>query len=163
MKALLLVVLATGSVQATELTQVPTWSRDDLQFFLHGSLGTEVVPEKVLDAFRATYPDMFPDFGLIPDAASGLPVGFSRREVKHLAGLPSLGINCASCHVGEIQSRGGQRVRVLGMTAQFDVESFFGAVIVATFRTADPANMKRFLASRGVDVRQFEVGAGDPA
>jgi hypothetical protein len=88
---------------------------------------------------------MFPDFGLIPDAVSGLPVGFSRREVKHLASLPSLGINCASCHVGEIQSRGGQRVRVLGATSHFDVETFFGAVIVATFRTADPANMEKFL------------------
>ena len=31
------------------------------------------------------------------------------------------------------------------MTAQFDVEVFFGAVIVATFRTADPANMEKCL------------------
>ena len=29
-------------------TQVPTWSPDDLQFFLHGSMSTEVAPENVL-------------------------------------------------------------------------------------------------------------------
>jgi len=42
------------------MAQVPTWSRGDMEFFLHGSMGTEVVPEKVLQAFRATYPDLFP-------------------------------------------------------------------------------------------------------
>lgn len=133
-----------------DLPQVPTWSRADLEFFLHGSLGAEVIPEKVLRAFRAQYPDLFPDddfaaFGLIPDPSAGWPVGFSRREVKYLAGLPAVGINCASCHVGEIESRAGQRVRVLGLTSHFDVEAFFGAVLVATYRTADPANMERYL------------------
>jgi hypothetical protein len=140
-----------------DMPQVPTWSHADLEFFLHGSLGTEVIPEQVLRAFKATYPTLFrggadTDFGLIPDPAAGLPVGFSRREVDHLAGLPSVGINCASCHVGEIQSRDGKRVRVLGVTSHFDVEAFFGAVIVATFQTAEPANMERFLAN----YRNFE-------
>jgi hypothetical protein len=143
----LALLLLNASVQATDSRQVPTWSSDDMKFFLHGSLGTEVIPEKVLDAFRATYPEMFSDFGLIPDARSEFPVGFSRREVPHLAGLPSLGINCASCHVTEIQSRDGQRVRVLGTTSHFDAEAFFGAVIVATFRTAaEPVSMETFLA-----------------
>jgi hypothetical protein len=32
----------------------------------------------------------------------------------------------------------------LGGTSHFNVEAFFGSVLVATFRTADPANMKRF-------------------
>lgn len=136
--------------QRVDLLQVPTWSRADMQFFLHGSLGTEVVPERVLAAFVMTYPDLFPDsdlatFGLIPDPSVSLPIGFSRREVKHLGGMSAVGINCASCHAGEIQSSEGQRVRVLGMTAHFDVETFFGAVIVATFRTQDPTNMERFL------------------
>src|SRR5690242_1540694 len=31
--------------------QVPGWSEEDLKFFLHGSMGTEVVPEAVLRAF----------------------------------------------------------------------------------------------------------------
>ena len=31
--------------------QIPKWSAEDLDFFLHGSMSTEVVPEKVLRAF----------------------------------------------------------------------------------------------------------------
>ena len=39
---------------------MPTWSHADLDFFLHGSMSTEVVPETVLRAFIKTYPDLFP-------------------------------------------------------------------------------------------------------
>lgn len=31
--------------------QVPKWSAEDLSFFMHGSMSTEVVPESVLRAF----------------------------------------------------------------------------------------------------------------
>ncbi len=133
--------------------QVPTWSADDMQFFLHGSMSTEVVPENVLKAFRATYPDLLPGrdlsaFGAIAVPGGDLPIGFSRREVPHLGGLRSLGINCASCHVGRVASPGGgEPLRILGVTSQFDPEAFFGAVIAGTFRTAEVANMMRFLKS----------------
>ena len=132
--------------------QVPTWSRQDLDFFLHGSMSTEFVPETALRAFMRAYPDLFPtqDFshlGLIPDPAFGWPVGFSRAKVPHLGGLSSVGVNCAACHVGEVTSAAGTApIRVLGMTSHFDAEAFFGSVIVATFMTGDPANMKKFLA-----------------
>lgn len=143
-----------------EAEQVPTWRPDDLQFFLHGSMSTEVVPERVLHAFVQTYPDLFPrpdlsHFGLISDPAFGWPVGFSRRQVPHLGGLSAVGVNCAACHVGELVSAGGGTpVRVLGMTSHFDAEAFFGAVTVAGFRTVEPANMQRFLAAY--------LAAGDP-
>jgi Cytochrome c len=66
--------------------------------------------------------------------------------VPHLGGLPSIGVNCAACHVGQIDFGATARpVRVLGMTAHFDAEAFLGAMVVATFRTSDPANMKRYL------------------
>src|SRR5436305_10590419 len=92
--------------------QVPTWSSQDMQFFLHGSMSTEVVPETVLRAFIRTYPDLFPsnnlsNFGFIPDAKFGWPIGFSRDKVPHLGGLSAVGVNCASCHVGEIPPDGG--------------------------------------------------------
>src|SRR6202011_1474552 len=59
---------------------------------------------------------------------------------------PALGINCASCHVAQITSISRpEPIRILGVTSHFDVESFFGSVLVATFKTADPENMKRFL------------------
>src|ERR1035438_6584534 len=78
----------------------------------------------------------------------GWPAGFSRAKVPHLGGLSAVGVNCASCHVGEITPPdGGPNVRLLGMTSHFDAEGFLGAVIHSTFRTADPANMKKFLAA----------------
>ena len=85
--------------------QVPGWSKEDLNFFLHGSMSTEVVPESVLRAFIKTYPDLFPSsdlshLGMIPDSQFGWPIGFSRKNVQHLGSLSAVGINCASCHVG---------------------------------------------------------------
>ena len=136
-----------------EKAQIPKWSADDMNFFLHGSMSTEVVPEPVLQAFIKIYPDLFPredlaNLGLIPDSEFGWPIGFSRKEVKHLGNLPAVGLNCAACHVAEIHSsKSATPVRVLGVTSHFDAEAFFGAVIVATFRTADPANMKRFASA----------------
>src|SRR3984893_11080091 len=134
--------------------QVPTWSQDDLNFFLHGSMSTEVIPERVLRAFIKTYPDLFPTndlshLGLIADPRFGWPIGFSRKnEVKHLGGLPAVGINCASCHVAQITSTSGSEpIRILGVTSHFNVEAFFCSVLVATFKTSDPANMKKFLAA----------------
>src|SRR5205085_9315159 len=89
--------------------QVPGWSKEDLNFFLHGSMSTEVVPEAVLRAFIKTYPDLFPSsdlthLGLIPDKEFGWPIGFSRKRVQHLGGMSAIGINCASCHVAQITS-----------------------------------------------------------
>jgi mono/diheme cytochrome c family protein len=138
---------------STARNQVAAWSDDDMQFFLHGSMSTEVVPVNVLKAFQATYPELFPPpglaaFGLLNGADSALPVGMSRRPVPHLGGLESVGINCAACHVADVAPRaGGVPVRVLGVTSHFDAEAFFGSVASATFATADPANLSRFLRS----------------
>jgi hypothetical protein len=142
---------AETSPPGAERAQVPQWSKADLDFFLHGSMSTEVVPEPVLRALMSAYPDLFPSsdlshLGLIPDAGFGWPVGFSRTPVSHLGGMTAVGINCAACHVGEVTA-GGKRVRVLGMTSHFDSEAFFGSLIGATFRSEDPANMKKFLAA----------------
>lgn len=135
-----------------ETAQIPKWSAEDLDFFLHGSMSTEVVPERVLRAFIKIYPDLFPAsdlayLGLIPDPKFGWPIGISRKaEVKHLGGLSAVGINCASCHVAQITSSAAKEpIRILGATSHFNVEAFFGAVLVSTFRTSDPANMKLFL------------------
>jgi processive rubber oxygenase RoxA-like protein len=131
--------------------QTAAWSADDRAFFLHGSMSAEMVPERVLRAFIIVYPDLFPradltNFGLIADPAFGWPIGVSRRPVAHLGGGPALGINCAACHVTELAAAdGGAPVRVLGATGHFDVEAFFGALTVATFRTADPNAMLPFL------------------
>jgi hypothetical protein len=134
--------------------QIPKWSADDLDFFLHGTMSTEVVPERVLRAFIKIYPDLFPAsdlayLGLIPDPAFGWPIGISRKaEVKHLGGLSTVGINCASCHVAEIHSSANKEpIRILGATSHFNVEAFFGSVLVSTFKTSEPGNMKLFLGA----------------
>jgi hypothetical protein len=116
-------------------------------------MSTEVVPEVVLRAFMRAYPDLFPTadlshLGLISDPEFGWPIGFSRSKVKHLGGLSAVGTNCASCHIAEITSVSSNApIRVLGATSHFDVEAYFGSVLLASFRTAEPANMKRFLAA----------------
>ena len=145
---------APSVVSTIAAEQVPTWSRADMDFFLHGTMSTEVFPEAVLRAFIKTYPELFPTedlshLGLIPDPEFGWPIGFSRKkEVKHLGGLAAVGINCASCHVAQItHASSSTPIRILGVTSHFDVESFFGSVLVATFKTAEPANMKGFLSA----------------
>jgi hypothetical protein len=101
--------------------QIPKWSAEDLDFFLHGSMSTEVVPENVLRAFIKTYPELFPTndlshLGLIPDPAFGWPIGFARGKPAHLGGLSSLGINCAACHVAQVESASAHRpMRILGV------------------------------------------------
>src|SRR3977135_2867047 len=110
-------LVATAGIQAApdqpkvkiDSAQVPKWSAQDMDFFLHGSMSTEVVPESVLRAFIKTYPDLFPTsdlshLGMIPDSEFGWPIGLSRKDVKHLGGLSAVGINCASCHVAQITS-----------------------------------------------------------
>src|SRR5207237_9785914 len=92
--------------------QVPSWSKDDLNFFLHGSMSTEVVPEAVLGAFIKTYPDLFPSadlshLGLIPDKEFGWPIGFSRKNIQHLGGLTAVGMNYASRYVASITTTCG--------------------------------------------------------
>src|ERR1700722_15474186 len=85
-----LLCLATGFTFGDQpqpgVAQVPAWSHHDMDFFLHGSMSTEVVPEAVLRGFIQIYPDLFPSqdlshLGLLPDPAFGWPVGFSRNNV----------------------------------------------------------------------------------
>ncbi len=136
-----------GSRHAIDSRQTPGWSADDEEFFLHGSMSAEFVPERVLQAFRATYPELFPGwYGLIEEASSPLPIGLSRRRVAYFGGQVSVGFNCASCHLSEYRGRDGATLRVVGAAGPFDVYSFSGAVVVSMLRTAEPANMERFLS-----------------
>jgi hypothetical protein len=135
--AIFLLACALGASGATEtkrpgidIEQVPAWSNQDMNFFLHGSMSAEVIPENVLRAFIKIYPDLFATsdmthLGLIPDPEFGWPIGLSRANVKHLGGLPALGINCASCHLAQVTSKSvNQPLRILGATSHFDVENF---------------------------------------
>src|SRR5205823_1314909 len=165
--AITIAAQAETSKSGIDTAQIPKWSAEDLDFFLHGSMGTEVVPEPVLRAFIKIYPDLFPAadltyLGLIPDPKFGWPIGFSRKaEVKHLGGLSAVGINCASCHVSQINSISAKEpIRILGATSHFDVEAFFGSVLVSTFKTSEPANMKLFLSAYFAELDNPEARGG---
>jgi hypothetical protein len=69
--------------------------------------------------------------------------------------MSAIGMNCASCHVAQISSIShSQPIQILGVTSHFNVEGFFGSVLVATFKTPDPENMKRFLRNYVSDIEK---------
>ncbi len=131
--------------------QTPTWSLDDERFFLHGSMGSEFIPERMYRAFFKAYPDLYPGgdlsaYGVIYEPGKSWPIGFSRRETPHLANLPSIGINCAACHFAEVREAPDRPpIRVIGPPATFDVYSWVGAMAVSMARTTEPANMTAYL------------------
>lgn len=139
--------------------QVAELTADDIDILMHGSLATEVLPVKLLAAFPRAFPDLFPEpdmsnFGLVPDPEAGMPLGVSmKKSVQHLGGEDAVGINCASCHMTEVDfGDGGGPLRVVGPAGQFDVNAFFGAVVVGMIRPqaiekGDPVNMKRLLSA----------------
>jgi hypothetical protein len=139
--------------------QTPGWSAQDQQDFLYGSMGNEFVPERVLRAFFRTYPDLFPGgdlaaFGVLPAPGREWPVGFSRRAVAHLGGQPSIGLNCAGCHLNEFrEATQTPGIWLIGPPAAFDVYAFSGALAVAMARTTEPATMVRFLGAYRPDLR----------
>lgn len=132
--------------------------------FLRGSMGSEFIPERVFQALIRTYPDLYPGgtlaaFGAVADPAEEWPVGISRRETEHLGRQRSIGINCAACHVADIE--GPSRVRVLGRPGIFDVYSFFGALATAMLRTTEPANMKAFLVNYAPESKEAVARQGE--
>lgn len=141
------------SIHGLDSRQAPGWSEPDARDFLYGSMGNEFVPERFLRAFMATYPDLFPGgslaaFGVLAETGREWPAGFSRRNVAHFGGQPSIGLNCAACHVNEFREAPDRPgIRIIGPPAAFDVYAFSGALAVAMVRTTEPANMVRFLSA----------------
>lgn len=154
-----LVVVAVGCAHLGQAThgldprQTPGWSGRDAADFLYGSMGNEFVPERFLRAFIAIYPDLFPGgslaaFGALTAPGREWPIGFSRRNVAHLGGQPSLGMNCAACHMNEFREAPDRPgIPIIGPPAAFDVYAFSGSLAVAMARTTEPANMVRFLSA----------------
>jgi mono/diheme cytochrome c family protein len=126
-------------------------SAEDAEFFLNGTMSAEFIPERVFRAFLTAYPELFPGgdvaaYGAIRTAPGELPVGFTRRTVAHLGGQPSLGINCAACHVGEVQEApDAPPILVIGKPSRLDIYAFSGAVAVSLLRTSSPEGMIAFL------------------
>lgn len=133
-----------------DATQTPGLSADDVDFLLHGSMGDEFVPWRVMRAFVAANPDLFPNgdlsaYGVIGKGLDELPLGFSRRKADHLGGENAIGINCMSCHTGTVEVPGKAPLLVLGMPGDFNAAGWAGAMVLCTFRAGSKEGIGPFL------------------
>lgn len=127
-------IVAAAAFYAWRSTWVEPQDRDAREAFLHGTIGTELVPLPVF----ALLPEMFPDqfqpggpgagnwiqqFGFIPGEPGvneGLPIGFTIANYLPRTGEPSpvkfVGFSCSVCHTSLIRrSEADSGVLVYGM------------------------------------------------
>lgn len=135
---------------ALDAGQTPGMSPDEVDFMLHGSMGDEFVPDRVMRAFVAANPDLFPggdfsSYGVVGKGLETLPIGFSRRRIDHLGGENAIGINCMTCHTGTIEMPGQAPLLVLGMPGDFNAAGWAGAIVVCTLRSGSKEGIGPFL------------------
>ncbi|NMG06506.1 cytochrome c [Brasilonema sp. UFV-L1] len=143
----LLLVLTFGFL-FFELTWVKPEFRSPKEAFLHGSIGTELMPLPVFqvlpDLFRDQFQpagkdagDWIQQFGFVrgkPDENEGLPVGFSLSNYRPQSGGSSpvkfVGFSCALCHTSKIRRfEGDEGVVVTGMgSTSLDLFAWLDAV-----------------------------------
>jgi hypothetical protein len=116
-------------------------SDDDRQTFYHTGEGSEFIPLSFFLALNdpATGQPFIKNlarYGLIPDKESkqnpaGLPIGLTTGELNDSRpGTMFVGVNCAACHVGQINS--DDKVYIIdGAPNLFNVELFFKETILA--------------------------------
>jgi hypothetical protein len=87
-------------------------------------------------------------YGLLPDPKrpgneEGLPVGVSLGRSK-VAEIDMIGLNCAACHVGQVQYR-GHSVRIDGLGNMVLVNAFLRDIALETTKTIEsPRRLERF-------------------
>jgi len=129
--------------------------------FYHLSEGGELYPADWLLALEATVTDAngrsetrpfletLDRFGFLPDPVSpqnpyGLPVGMT-VATSGITGLDTLGLNCATCHVGELTYQGA-KFRIDGGPNLIAVPAFIKALVTETTDTArTPPRLVRFI------------------
>jgi len=143
LSAVVTLLVAEGSWNEPE----PTSPQD---YFLHGSIGTEVMPLAVFQVLPVLFPDQFQpagpaagdwvdQFGFVrgtPNINDGLPFGINVSRYRPKSGAPSpipfIGFNCAICHVSTVLRPDGKREVVYGMgNASLNLVAFGGAVQTA--------------------------------
>src|SRR5262245_60332798 len=149
--------------------------------FYHLSEGGELYPADWLLALEATvtnasggsetrpFLETLDRFGFLPDPVSpqnpyGLPVGMTAAK-SSVTGLDTLGLNCATCHVGEL-AYPGARFRIDGGPNLIAVPVFIKALIAETTATArTPARLVRFIkkakAARAQQLARREQAGAD--
>lgn len=115
----------------------------DRTSFYHLSEGSEFYPLAFLLALkdqRTGQPFLkgAVRFGLIPYEVSGqnpygLPIGVTVAQAPD-TGIQMVGVNCAACHVGQIEAE-GKRVVIDGAPNMFDLQAFFSELAYSTKET----------------------------
>jgi mono/diheme cytochrome c family protein len=154
---------------------------DDRRQFYHLSEGGELYPADWLLALEATVSDAsgrtetrpfletLDRFGFLPDPVSaqnpyGLPVGMTVAK-SVVTGLDTVGLNCATCHVGEL-TYAGAKFRIDGGPNLIAVPAFVKALVTETTATArTPARLVRFIkkarAARAQQITRRDEAAAD--
>ena len=102
-------VLIAGTYWYVAVRTVPVRYTDPDDRFNYGSLGTEfdAMPLYVWEALPEVCSDRLPggyaSLGFIYEPGKARPVGISQRTV----GVPRMGLNCATCHVGTVRASPG--------------------------------------------------------
>jgi hypothetical protein len=135
-------------------------SDSDRTAFYHLSEGGELFPVDLVLALEQEYVaddgsvqlrpflDNIERYGLLPDPKrpgneDGLPVGVS-LGVSKAEGIEMIGLNCAACHVGQVQYN-GRPVRIDGLGNMVVVNDFLrGIVEQMTKTTQSPQRLARF-------------------
>ncbi|MDF7801850.1 hypothetical protein P4C99_20395 [Pontiellaceae bacterium B1224] len=93
----------------------PVHYKDDVEHFYYGSYGSDIengLPLRILIALPRLFPEYLPPnapqnltaFGFIQQPGHPLPIGFSKRRQL----IDRVGLNCAACHVGVVETEAGQ-------------------------------------------------------
>jgi hypothetical protein len=157
------------------------FSAEDRRQFYHLSEGGELFPVDWVLALEATVTDAngrsetrpfletLERFGFLPDPVSaqnpyGLPVGMTVAK-SAVTGLDTVGLNCATCHVGEL-TYAGAKFRIDGGPNLTAVPAFVKALVTETTATArTPARLVRFVkkakAARAQQLARRDAAGAD--
>lgn len=131
------------------------WSEEERDYWHHLNAGQEFAPLSWLKALEApgtgvslTDPSYLRSLGFLDKPVTknnpeGLPIGFSLKPAKG-DGRLMVGLNCASCHTGQINFK-GKALRIDGASAGFNIYQFFtdyGTALATTMQ--DSAAWKKF-------------------
>lgn len=135
---LLFSIVLSETVLAAEPVVVNPLSADDTVRFFHLPEGgavmpftwynsLEVIDSRTGDATGQVFSERMHLYGFLEDSEHDLPVGFGVVPLEFLGDLPGLSINCAACHVGQMDvttADGTTSLRVIGGPNVADVRLF---------------------------------------
>jgi len=161
--------LLGSCVAGTKPVDGQGWSRTEQLNWYHGNQGSRLIPKQWLMALEEAGSNK-PFFTIAnmqglgylapdPDDTTGLPIGFAidssddtpfvRSKLHWRAGQsssePWVGMTCAACHTGQIETEDGISIRIDGGPGLGDFQSFIEALDASTRATLkDPAKFARF-------------------